>query len=251
MSANEKQLIEKLIDMYVPLFSEDFPVIFFWIPKSGCTTLNKWFFFQLGLTEDVQQKTNGEVHGYRNLYFTNTPDYKKRLREHLQEGKKETYKLIRNPYKRAVSSFYSVICSPWLSSLLNVDLNKGLSFTQFLYYLKNLGPNIDIIDRHIGPQYIEGEENYVKKYIKLESFNKQIREIEDLHHLKRAPLAEFSKSPHHFSELMVKQGEYADMILKRDTFNWYFPTYESLYNQETQELVEEIFKKDFEIYVNN
>ncbi|RCK09645.1 hypothetical protein DT075_36330 [Bacillus licheniformis] len=42
----EDERLNRLIYLYTPLYAEDFPIILFWIPKSGCTTLNRWFFFQ-------------------------------------------------------------------------------------------------------------------------------------------------------------------------------------------------------------
>lgn len=74
------------------------------------------------------------------------------ITKNLLEANKETYKLTRNPYKRAVSSFLHTVSQPWLICIFNSDINKGLSFKQFLYHLKNLGPTINTIDRHIAPQ---------------------------------------------------------------------------------------------------
>ncbi len=84
-------------------------------------------------------------------------------------------------------------------------MNTGLSFTQFLHYLKDLGPEISAIDRHLGPQYLEGEEEFVTNYIYLEQFSAQIREIENKYKLLKSPISQLSKSPHHLSDTMLKK----------------------------------------------
>ncbi|OLO18455.1 hypothetical protein BKP29_0215090, partial [Bacillus licheniformis] len=85
----EDERLNRLIYLYTPLYAEDFPIILFWIPKSGCTTLNRWFFFQNGLLEDVNRRCAGEVHHYRNAIYTQKPNYVKDLLTDLREGKKD------------------------------------------------------------------------------------------------------------------------------------------------------------------
>ncbi|MEC0554664.1 sulfotransferase family 2 domain-containing protein [Bacillus haynesii] len=244
----ENERLKRLIYLYTPLFAKDFPIILFWIPKSGCTTLNRWFFFQNGLLEDVDRRCAGEVHHYRNTIYTQQPNYVKDLLADLREGKKDTYKLVRNPFRRAVSSFLAAICSPNFIYLFNSDMNTGLSFNQFLHHLKDLGPDINAIDRHLGPQYIEGEEEFVANYIYLEQFSAQIREVENKYKLLKSPVSQLSKSPHHLSDTMLKKGKFADTVLTMSSFDWVLPTFESFYNDETKELVQDIFAKDFEVY---
>ncbi|MBX9957266.1 sulfotransferase family 2 domain-containing protein [Peribacillus simplex] len=250
MSNIDKQAIDKLIasPSYIPLYHKDFPLILLWTPKSGCTTYNKWFFFQIGLFEKVHQEAEGEVHRYRDFIFRKEPDYTQGLTKNLLDAKKDIHKLVRNPYKRAVSSFLHTICSEWLICKFDSDIYKGLSFKQFLIHLKSLGPTINTIDRHIAPQYIDGEEQFITEYIQLENFNNHITEIEKTYGLLKSPFSQISKSSHHFSERMVQKGEYAEAILTVEKSAGRFPTYESFYNKESKELVKEIFAKDFEIY---
>ncbi|WHX69614.1 sulfotransferase family 2 domain-containing protein [Peribacillus frigoritolerans] len=219
-----------------------------WTPKSGCTTYNKWVFLKIGLFEKVLQDTEGDVHRYRDFVYRKEPDYTQGLTKNLLEAKKDIHKLVRNPYKRAVSSFLHTICSEWLICKFDSDINKGLSFKKFLNHLKSLGPNINTIERHIAPQYIDGEEQFITKYIQLENFNNHITEIEKTYGLLKTPHSQISKSFHHFSERMVQKGEYAEAILTVEIFAGRLPTYESFYNKETKELVKVIFAKDFEIY---
>ncbi|NPC91402.1 sulfotransferase family 2 domain-containing protein [Bacillus sp. WMMC1349] len=244
----KEKWLENVISPYTPLYAKDFPIIMFWIPKSGCTILNRWFFFQNGLLDDVEKKSAGDVHSYRNFVYTKTKNDQQALTKDLLDRRKDTYKLVRNPFRRAVSSFLATICSPQFICLFHRDIHSGLSFSQFLYHLHDLGSEIDSLDRHVGCQYIEGEEEVVENYIYLEQICSQIREIENKYMLLKSPLSQLSKSSHHLSDLMTKKGKFANTVLTMSSLNWVFPTYESFYNLETKELVQEIFKKDFEIY---
>jgi Sulfotransferase family len=252
MSTEKNQLINKLlVPSYIPLYHKDLPFILFWTPKSGCTTFNRWFFFQLGLLENVKQKTDGDVHRFRDFVYRKEPQYTQELNKLLQAGNKDSIKLVRNPYKRAVSSFLHTISSTWLYTYFNSDFQTGLSFKQFLTHLKEMGPAIHSIDRHIAPQYIENEEKIINHYIKLETFNTQILNLEQKYKLRKSPLAQISKSSHHFSEKMSVKGKFADIVLTSQSLNNRFPTYESFYTTETMQLVYEIFKKDFDMYGYN
>jgi hypothetical protein len=54
MTMNNKKrelLAIKLITPSLPLYEKEFPLIFFWSPKSGCTSIIKWYFFQIGLLQ--------------------------------------------------------------------------------------------------------------------------------------------------------------------------------------------------------
>jgi hypothetical protein len=246
---DNKPILDKLLNTpYFPLYNKDLPIILFWTPKSGCTTLNKWFFFQIGLLGKINQKSAQLVHGYRVNEYRKEPYYTQELKTNLLKGTKDTFKLVRNPYRRAVSSYLDTISFQWLISKFNSDVDKGLSFKQYLLYLKNLGDSINRMDRHLAPQYIEGEERFIKNYIKLENFNNHIQEIENKYGLLTAPLSQISRSSHHFSGKMVKKGNFAEEVLNVKKCADGFPTYKSFYNKQTKELVREVFSKDFSVY---
>jgi hypothetical protein len=80
----------------------------------GAQHIINGFFFQIGFFEKVYQGTEGDVHRYRDFVFRKEPDYTQGLTKNLLEAKKDIHKLVRNPYKRAVSSFLHTICNEWL-----------------------------------------------------------------------------------------------------------------------------------------
>ncbi|GKU80695.1 sulfotransferase family 2 domain-containing protein [Niallia sp. NCCP-28] len=244
--------IDDLLKYKTPVYSKDFPIILFWSPKSGCTSILKWFFFQIDLLQkDIQQ----DPHKYL-FTFQNQPDYRKELMEQLSEGKIATYKLVRNPYKRAVSSFLYTVQQDYeplrkeFESIKNFFNNQtdGISFKQFLFYIKKVGCDLESIDFHIARQYIKNEEIFVKNYIQLENFNAQIREIERHYNLKHSPLSEISNHYHHFAPKMTLTGNFAETIISKKMLEEFIPDYKSFYDKETAELVRDIYNEDFEIY---
>ena len=54
------------------------------------------------------------IHNYEYDIYKSTPAYSVRLGVALREKQKETFKLVRNPYRRAVSSFVSLIGPPYM-----------------------------------------------------------------------------------------------------------------------------------------
>lgn len=100
-----EDVVTKLTTYLLPLYEKEFPIIFFWSPRSGCTTLIKWFFFQNGLLQKAMDY-NLWVLLYRMEVYEKAENYKTDISMQLLHGKKDIYKLVRNPYKRDVSSFF-------------------------------------------------------------------------------------------------------------------------------------------------
>ncbi|MGQ4706058.1 sulfotransferase family 2 domain-containing protein [Bacillus thuringiensis] len=243
----------------IPHFQEDFPLILFWSQKSGCTSLALWFFYQINLLETALNNHSdlGYIHNYEYTIYKAHPMYQKQLISALQTKQKNTYKLVRNPYKRAVSSFiffipfFEIQHPHWrpIKKFLykNENGDKGFSFKQFLYYLlHNKETNIDV-DPHYAQQYIPGEEQFVTNYIYLEKFNMTIRALEMKYNLQHSPLHTLIKSKHHQSDKMSYEGNYADIDITDPLFPK-FPTYKSFYDKETLELVHSIYHQDFTTY---
>lgn len=248
-----------------PLYNRGFPIILFWSQKSGCTILAKWFFFQLGLLDQALQY-NPWVHYYREQVYEKQKDHQKNLIQDLIQGKK-TIKLVRNPYHRAVSSFLGLARMSFLGkarrrkewekikkTLYNIkkyddrEFQESINFKQYLYYLKNTGTKVVLINAHRGQQYICNEETYVSNYIYLENFVNSIHNIEKKYELLESPETVF-ESQHHCSHLMKNTENYTEaLISKKLLTRKSFPSYDSFYDQETTELVNELFKEDFKMY---
>ncbi|KFN01742.1 RNA methyltransferase [Bacillus clarus] len=241
-----------------PHVHKNFPLVLFWSQKSGCTSLAHWFFYQINLFEEAI-KYNSFIHNYEFEIYKNSISYFTDLANTLQTKEKDTYKLVRNPYKRAVSSFFSLIPPPYFDTpepdwrpirrLLygNESCNKKISFKLFLYYLKSHATNFEDVDPHLTPQYIQGEEEFVTNYIYLENFSDTVSNLEDKYRLKKSPLNLLTKSWHHQSHKAIYKGNYADADITNPLFPK-LPTYDSFYDEEAIQLVKDIFKQDFNMY---
>jgi hypothetical protein len=260
MLKNEREIIiKKLISPIPPLYEKKFPIIFFWSPKSGCTSLIKWYFFQIGLLQKAIDY-NPWIHLYRMEVYEKQENYKIKITEQLLNDKRDIYKLVRNPYTRAVSSFLATLINKNIMSVVAPGINNGLSFKQFLYLVKNIGVKRDLINMHIAQQYIEEEELFIQKYIQLEHFSTEIRNIENKYNLLQSPFENIIKSRHHMSQRMNDMGKatfaevkmtFEEVKMSKESFNKPLPQYKNFYDQETRDLVRDLFKEDFERYGYN
>ncbi|GAB6507515.1 sulfotransferase family 2 domain-containing protein [Bacillus paranthracis] len=239
-----------------PHYHKKFPIILFWSPKSGCTSLAKWFFYQIDLLQTALSYSPF-IHNYEYDIYNSTPAYNVRLGIALREKQKETFKLVRNPYRRAVSSFVFLIAPPYIENpewkpirkFLYQDENssKGLSFKQFLYYLFINDAQGNDMNPHFTQQYIAGEGEYVTNYIYLENFYQDMKALEKRFELKTAPINEFSTPWHHQSPAMIYKGNFSEADITDPLFPRY-PTFECFYDTECIQLVQTIFQNDFNTY---
>lgn len=249
---NREKFISKVITPILPFYEKEFPLILFWSPKSGCTTLIKWFFFQIGLLQKAIDY-NSSVHLYRVDIYEQQENYKLKIKEQLMADKKDVYKLVRNPYNRAVSSFLATLTNGAILNQIAPGLHNGLSFKKFLYIIKDIGVKKDKINVHIAQQYVEEEELLIQNYIHLEHFTTSIRNIEKKYNLLESPILNIIKSPHHRTQQMTNYGKlsFAEVNISQKTLHGVLPEYKNFYDDETRDLVKELFKKDFEKYGYN
>jgi len=252
-SQKREQLASKLITPILPLYEKDFPLIFFWSPKCGCTSLIRWYFFQIGLLQNALNY-NPWVHFYREEVYEKKENYKLLVTQELLNAKKDVYKLVRNPYQRAVSSFFTTLNNKHIMDKVHpTGLSNSLSFKQFLYQIKGIGVKKELIDIHIAQQYIDEEEVFIKNHVHLEQFTNEIREIEKRYNLPESPISTIIKSPHHRTHKMTDKGKqnFAEVKMSQETLGGPLPWYQNFYDKETIDLVRELFKKDFEKYGYN
>lgn len=226
----------------IPLYSPEFPIVLFWSQKSGCTTLTKWFFFQINMLELAFEYNPWRLHE-KKYKFYEQHGYNDSLISVIDSRKKEIYKLVRNPFTRAISSYFQQL----RENLLSLE-NNSISFKGFLYYLKK---NIEgLWEGHCSRQYIYGEENVISKYIHLEKFEDEIKGVENEHQLLDSPISKIIPSDHHNQEkeIFIPSRPIADIIFKWEDFEKSIPHYSYFYDDETEELVKNIYKIDFEIY---
>ena len=194
----------------LPLFKKEFPVVISFTPKSGCTTILKWFLEQNNLLQEAF-KYSEWVHDYREkvLYasngyteeclsvFTNNPDTKLII------------KVIRNPIYRSISCYLhylrqSSVAKNWsiireIEDWKNANgLNDqhGISFNQFLKFIISSNQSGKVLDPHFSCQYDPIQDSKVNIYIPLEIISNEIRILEKRFNLKKIDFNFISESPH-------------------------------------------------------
>ena len=194
----------------LPLWSKEFPVVISWSPKSGCTTILKWFLEQNGLLEDAY-KFDPWVHEYREKVLYSQQGYKKNCESCYRENKdkKLIIKIIRDPIKRSVSSYlhflrYMANSAKWIVvreldywKISNgISQQKGISFKQFLNFIINQNQRGYRIDPHLGFQFDKIQDPKVQKFIPIEHLSSELIHIEKRYNLKNININTISDSPH-------------------------------------------------------
>lgn len=260
-------LIRRLAGRNLPLFAPDFPVVLLFTEKAGCTSLTKWFLFQVGKLEEAT-RYHPWVHRYRAQVLCRQPGYTWRALQVLAFRRKPIIKLVRNPYDRAVSSFLTTLnhAHPttgknWARDLVAAARARAgkpptrmpaMSFRDFLEYLVANGAERSKVNGHVARQHVPGEDRRVDRIIKLERFAEEIRRIEDDYKLASSPLDLITSSRHHRSAVDNASAALpagpdieitCDQVRKKRV-----PAYGSLYDEETRRLVRACFAADFEAY---
>jgi hypothetical protein len=245
-----------------PLHHHEMPVAFLWTPKAGCTSLVKWFFFQIGEL-DAALSYNPFVHRYRKDVFMKRDGYLREGLDLIVAGDVPVIKLVRDPYDRAVSSFAQLLKlqgaagSEWPRKLRAGILDKigetappdCLSFHQFLRGMAAIGAASASLSRHVAQQYQEGEEQLRDRLIRLENFDAEITVLEREFTLKPSPLAELTAAGHHRRKVPAPAGSLAGRMMSSADFPAAAtPSYDAFYDDETQRLAAAIFAADFRAY---
>lgn len=245
----QKFIINSKLDHTTGIKDDDSKLIMLWSPKSGCTISIAMMLNYMKIDHDLL-KLRYNIHGYIHSTF-----FKKyghvNIDEDLLSKKYFVFKVIRNPYDRAVSSYlYTLrVCSK--------DHLKKLSFEDFLKNIKfNNGLFIDnncinhIISYHICPQYIKNEENYINKYVHLETMEKDIDEINKLCNINLNTNIDCGFMKHHTQHSKIPDNSNI-IYLGNISFNElpYIPSYyKYFYNDITKQLVDEIYPDDITNY---
>lgn len=196
-------------------------------PRGGCSISFQQFLNLVGLLEDGLNY-NKFIHFYRAEIFDNVVKY-----YDINELKNKNYKFIKfimNPYIRAVSIF-------------RAQTSHNLSFRTYLKQLIN--NEIDYFNLndkfHYHPQYIEGEENFITKYIKINE--NETYEIDLCDGTKYNIDVNLFTSIHHGIKNIHNKNFCGD-ILKNDVNRNLPVSYKYFYDDEIKQMVELYYKND-------
>ena len=210
--------------MEMDLYHPNSKVVFGWTYKAGCTVVIKMFLDQCGLLEEALALSEW-VHIFRLsvLEQKQCPRHKRFLR----------IKFVRNPYSRAVSSYFAVAYHRHLFGMF--DSMKHLSFETFLKYLAS---GTAKWDGHFDKQFYEGE-----KYHEIIHLEKMDEEIPRLNQMYGTRINWKFTSHHHYPKDPTMESEYQgakDFSKNREPVG----SYKAFYNEENRKLVESIYGDD-------
>lgn len=233
-----------------PLVYPEKKLALFWNAKAGCTLGTKWFFFQQGLLEEAEDY-DPWIHLYRARVYQQRPEYLAEI-DRLPSSRYLIAKLVRSPFRRAVSSYLHAVTNRHIDKRLaaclgrEIDPEQTLSYEEFVEFLSRTG--VDTCDDHhrrqVTPKELSGEIS-LDKIIPLEDCAKGFRELETALGLPAADLPSLSRSGHHRDYL--DHGTYCGGIaypMKTKVFG----AYKDFYNDDTQEKIAEVYAEDFAAY---
>ena len=199
-------------------------------PRSGCSISFQQYLDLAGLLEEALQY-NDFIHRYRcdilniNIKYCTIKS--------LIDDKYIFIKFIMNPYIRAVS-------------IWRAQTSHNLSFREYLKQL--ISNSVDYLNEndkyHYHPQYIDGEEKIITKYIKIDKYEK--------FEIKLANGTPYVLDVNKYSS--IHHGEKTDNItfcgdLPKDIVNNNLPkSYKYLYDDEIKQMVESFYGKDIKNY---
>lgn len=91
-----------------PYYNKSLPSMLSWSQKAGCTTVLRWFLYQVGLLDDalafVSTMVGLNIYSYENQVLQADPDYRTGVVSNLKAGGL-VINFIRCPYERAFSGY--------------------------------------------------------------------------------------------------------------------------------------------------
>lgn len=219
-------------------------VIMDWSPKVGCTILTKMFFRQMGLL-DAAMEYHSWIHEYRmHVFYKNHPV----TIDDIRNPSVFKFKVVRNPYLRAVSSYIHTMKKEVMHEPVRKALwrwNANISFKSFLRYLSKI--DIHNCDPHYSLQKKFFEFDFpgcFNEIVYLENLESSIEEINKKHQL-NFDLSGLTS--HHHSKIAGEISGNA-FKLRWNKIKDSIPEYKYFYNEEVAEKVYGIYKEDFETY---
>jgi hypothetical protein len=204
----QRSIDPMLLDRRTPYHDESVPFVLLWSQKSGCTTLLTWFLAHAGQL-DAAVAYGRWVHDYEREVMLRRPAQAEHLRDWLESGV-PAFKLVRDPYQRAVSSYLSLLeipdgathdTLPMRAAIRRMvygtdDVGYSFSFRQFLAWLET--QDIDLVDDHLASQLtaLDAEIDDLE-YLRLESLADDLAAVERRFGLDHVDLGSLPQPPHH------------------------------------------------------
>ena len=249
----------------MPYQHESLPFVLLWSEKSGCTSLLKWFLAQTGELAEATAHSDW-IHDWELAVMKARPDYLQQL-VHRLNGGDPAFKHVRHPFDRAVSSYLMLITLGDDSGHFTVPLRQQIRTATygspdvpysfgFLDALRWMSTqDIRQLDDHLAPQHTDLEDRLTDlTLIRLESFDHEIRQIEQRFGLAGADLGSVTRSGHHIDRIPTDDRDVERVARLHpplplvDHRDWPVPPADEFRSPEAVELVAEIYRVDYDAY---
>lgn len=235
------------------LIDEQRRIILDWTPKSACSKVVEMFYEQMGIHRGVHY--TGFIHDYRTNHM---PNYTKVTESMLYDPAFYKFKVTRNPYDRAVSSYIHSMSYSLIKDQIFRDKSEYLqdkehtSFTRFLeWFLESKdfedGGHFHMQSHpHEHERWQQGRVSIFNRIVKVEEFDSGIKLVNVD---KSTNYSYPANDDHHYHVHNVSMTEYAgDTPISKLLEMPILPPYRCFYNAKTRLLVQQIFQWDLLLY---
>lgn len=232
-----------------------------WTPKCACTTACKMFFNHLGLLDDALD-FHPFIHQYRQkIYEPKNPV----LTNFYHNEDLFKFKIVRDPYRRAVSSYVHYMRDAYtaenhpviaqIKQMTNDSEPNNISFIDYLNYVSRIeiGKGKTEFHQEIQVDPFELNNSFSWDYIiKIENINKDLEIIKEKFGVELDVSGDIGKSFHYTKKIKdfndIAFDKRAKEIITREGDDTIIPDYRFFYNPAIKKRVEQIWGKDIETY---
>jgi len=240
-----------------PIIDSRNKLILFWSAKSGCTFVIKWLFDHMGLLEEALAY-HPWIHKFRVEKLYSDGALGSSVQDFLvSPNLYRAVRIVRNPFKRAVSSYvHASRCSyadSDMTALLGrlVDKDAGFSFREFVAYLETI--DLTRCNVHHRLQVHPLERQFVpgsRFVIDLDHSMNSLPKLERLLGLPQMDPGRYRESSHHTrTSSHAKEefsGDAAFNVLRQSEGT--VPGYRSFYDADLERRVYNLYAEDFLLY---
>jgi len=229
-------------------------LVLLWSHKSGCTFAVKWILSHMGLFE----KTRGHVHDYRCEQLYASDEHKEAIEDYCRSPSSyRVIRVIRQPFKRAVSSYIHASVFGYedgeISQFLNrpVDAVSRFSFREFVRYLENIDVKTCNLHHRLQTHPLERQLVHGTRFlINLDYSMQSLPKLERFLGLSQTDPSRYRESRHHTRTSSVSSDAVTSFCA--DTcFEIYgdtgplVPDYRSFYDADLEQQVFGVYAEDF------
>jgi hypothetical protein len=235
------------------LIDEQRRIILDWSAKSACSKVVEMFYEQMGIHRGVHY--TGFIHNYRMAHHHNATQVTESM---LYDPAFYKFKVTRNPYDRAVSSYIHSMITIIKDNIFRdkseyLQDKENTSFTRFLEWFRESNDTLYASDHyrmqsheHEHERWKQGKGSIFNRIVKVEDFDSGMKLVNAD---KGTNYSYPANDDHHYQVHNVSVTEYAgDTPISKLRETPMMPPYSNFYNAKTKLLVQQIYQWDLLLY---